>query len=200
MWYGALCNHWVMEPERDKDVPNKHNPHALSWSNALHHHMCVCPCLWTNVEEWWRKTDSVCQCFWVCLVCEWLVSESVVPVCHCLKGLGVCECCSSSPPLCFQSLLPLLSPAQHLLLAVCTEQGVSKQLKATQVLHIVFVFSSSVFLYYLHVFLILNSNELYPKLLFVCTWLRFIVFFLFMHFATVNVKHHQCVCCCAAVL
>lgn len=28
MWNGPLCNHSVMEPERDKAVPNKHNPRA----------------------------------------------------------------------------------------------------------------------------------------------------------------------------
>lgn len=52
-----------MEPERDKDVPNKHNPHALSWSNALHHCMCMPACAFEqNVEEWQggRKKQKVC--------------------------------------------------------------------------------------------------------------------------------------------
>lgn len=119
-WYGTLCNHWVMEPERDKDVPNKHNPHALSWSNALHYHMCV----FARAFEQMRKSDGVnrkcTSVFWVCPLCERLVSESVVPVCHCLMGLWVCECCSSSPPL---SVLSLMGPAQHLLLAAGTGQG-----------------------------------------------------------------------------
>lgn len=51
--------------------------------------------------------------------------------------------------------------------------GVPKQLKATQVLHIVFFSlpqsSSIVSMTYL----ILNRNELFPKLLFVCTWFGF---------------------------
>ncbi len=43
--------------------------------------------------------------------------------------------------------------------------------------------------------LIPNSNEPHQKLLFVGTRLGS----LFMHYAKVNVGHHQCVCCCAAV-
>lgn len=97
-WYGTLCNHRVMEPGRDKDVPNKHNPHALSWSNALHHRMCVS----ARAFEQMRKSDGgnrkCVSVFWVCRLCEWVASESVVPVCRCLKGLWVCDCCSSSPP------------------------------------------------------------------------------------------------------
>lgn len=121
-WYGTLCNHRVMEPERDKDVPNKHNPHALSWSNALR----LCVRVFARAYEQQEQRGGVTKCvsvFWVCLLGEWLVSESAVPVCHGLRGPWAYECSSSSPPLSFLSLLPLLGPAQHLLLAVGTGQG-----------------------------------------------------------------------------
>lgn len=42
--WGALRNHRAIVPERDKDVPNKHNPHALSWSDARLRYMCVFAC------------------------------------------------------------------------------------------------------------------------------------------------------------
>lgn len=58
---------------------------------------------------------------WVCL--SSLVSETVVPVCHGLQGLWVCEYCSCSPPPYPLSLHPLVGPAQHLFCAVGTGQG-----------------------------------------------------------------------------
>lgn len=80
-----------MEPERDKDVPNKHNPpppNALSRSNALRRGTCVFAHAFEKMREsdegGNRKRASV---FWVCLKASGLVSETVFPVCHGLKGL-----------------------------------------------------------------------------------------------------------------
>lgn len=55
MWNGPLCNHSVMEPERDKAVPNKHNPRALGSGGAA-----ACACL----PRFWkmREKQSVCRC------------------------------------------------------------------------------------------------------------------------------------------
>lgn len=109
-------------------------------SAGVMHCSSMCACLPALLNKWGGegKNRTCASVFWVCLMCvSGLVSESVVPVCHCLRGPWVCECCcSSSPPLSFLSLLPLLGPAQHLLLG----QGrVPKQLKATWGVHEVFV-------------------------------------------------------------
>lgn len=47
MKYGELCNHWVMEPERDKDVPNNPPPPCTQqeWCTALGY-VRACPCFW----------------------------------------------------------------------------------------------------------------------------------------------------------
>lgn len=64
----------------------------LYWSNALCHCLWVFACAFEqNEEERLGGGNTKCtSVFWVCLLCEWLVSESVVPVCHGLMGLWVC--------------------------------------------------------------------------------------------------------------
>lgn len=108
MWYGALCNHWVMEPERDKDVPNKHNPHALSRSTALHHRTCMCvfACAFEKGGRVMRGETKRALVFWVCLASAlsqrlWFQSVTVsrdcgsvsaapllLPSCFCLSFLS----------------------------------------------------------------------------------------------------------------
>lgn len=137
-WYGTLCNHWVKEPERDKDVPNQHNPHALSWSNALHHRMCVFARAFVQMSKSDKGNRKCASVFWVCLLSVLVVSESVVPVCHCLKGLWVLLLFSS--PVCSVSRP---SPGSSSTPALCSSHraghSVPKQLKATRVVHVVFV-------------------------------------------------------------
>lgn len=82
-------------------------------SAGVMHRAVVCACLPMLLSKWGRAMRECCaSVFWVCLWCEceeWVVSESVVPACHGLQGLWVCEWRSSSPPL---SVLPLLSWVQ----------------------------------------------------------------------------------------
>lgn len=78
-------------------------PRALSWSNALQHRMFA----FEQMREYVRQ----CFCFLGVSACVeprrsgLVVSESVVPGCHRLQGAWLCV--FPSPPLCFQSLLPL---------------------------------------------------------------------------------------------
>lgn len=83
-------------------------PHALSCSNALHQYMCVFARALEQIRKRDTEAEGVRPQFWVCLLCEWVISESVAPVCHCLRGLWVCQC-SSSPPSPGSSSTPALS-------------------------------------------------------------------------------------------
>lgn len=85
---GALCNRRVTVPERDKDVPSKHDPpRAFSWSNALQHRVCL---PFEAVQERVSVLLGV-SVMWG----EWVLSLSAFPGCPCLGGLWVCKCCFS---------------------------------------------------------------------------------------------------------
>lgn len=59
---GALCNHGVTVPERDKDVPSKHDPpRAFSSSNALQHRMFA---FWSSSGKsgWASQCSFGCVC------------------------------------------------------------------------------------------------------------------------------------------
>lgn len=55
-WVCYVIIEWPCQ-ERDKDVWNKHNPQALSWSNALQHDVFA---FWTEEEEEAELFVSVC--------------------------------------------------------------------------------------------------------------------------------------------
>lgn len=107
-----------MEPERDKDVPNKHNPHALSRSTALRHRTCMC--VFARAFEKggrvMRGETKRALVFWVCLASA--LSQRLW-----FQSVTVSRDCGSVSAAPLLSLLPLLGSAQHLLLAVGTGQG-----------------------------------------------------------------------------
>lgn len=128
-------------------------PNALSRSNALRRGMCVfARAFWESDEGGNRKRASV---FWVCLKASGLVSETVFPVCHGLKGLLLLFSShvfsvSPSPPGSSSTPAPCSRHGEG-------RAGVPKQLKATRVLHTQSLFPS------LSSSIILQTCSFHPK-------------------------------------